>query len=141
VTASAAAGVVPFSAGLEVLQGVGTVIGVTVLVLLAVVADDWWRSSLDVTAVRGTEPAAARSSRRQLRRMPLETLFKEWRAVQHGALGPPEARHLLAAAQVRALVRDELERRDPLGFGCWMADGAVGPPEQHLGRGPGPSTG
>jgi hypothetical protein len=37
-----------------------------------------------------------------------------------------------AAAQVRSLVLDELERRDPAGFRRWLADGAVDPPEQHV---------
>ncbi len=132
-TAAAAAGVAPFSEGIELLQDTGTVIGMTVLALLAYVGNSWWATNLDVDpAGDATEPAAARSLRQRLRRMPLEDVFREWQAMQHGTGVPPDARHMFAAAQVRSLVLDELEHRDPVGFGCWLGDGAVDPPEHHI---------
>jgi len=132
-TAAAAAVVVPFGEGVDLLQDAGAVIGMAVLGLLAYVGNAWWAATLDVDpAARATEAAVARSLREGLRRMPLQALFREWRAMQHGAGLPRDARHLLAAAHVRSLVLDELEHRDPEGFGRWLADGADGPPDEHI---------
>jgi hypothetical protein len=48
----------------------------------------------------------------------------------------PAARHMTVARREEVL--DELERRDPHGFGRWLSSGSAGDPAQFVGRGPVP---
>ena len=140
ITGSAAAGIVPFSEGVDLLQEAGTVIGATVLLLLALVGNHWWAHNLTVSADPSvTRPAVGGPLREWLAGEPVESLFREWRALQPERL-PVDARHVGAAAQVRSLLLDELERRDPVGFGRWLSEGAVAPPEQHIRGDQGPAA-
>lgn len=131
-TAAAAALVVPFHEGVELLEDTGALIAMAVLGLLAHVGNHWWTTTLDVDRAGSAPAVVARSLRSRLRSMPLEAVCQEWRVLQQGAGFPADARHAAAAAQVRSLVLDELERRDPAGFRQWLAEGAVDPPEHHV---------
>lgn len=131
-TAAAAALVVPFHEGVELLEDAGAVIAMAVLGLLAHVGNHWWTTTLDADRAGSATAVVARSLRSRLRRMPLEDVLHEWRALESGAGFASDARHTAAAAQVRSLVLDELEHRDPVGFRQWLADGAVDPPELHV---------
>lgn len=133
ITATAALGLVPFGVGVELLQELGTSIAMTVLVLLTVLGQRWWASNLSGGQADETAESPRLAPLRQvLQTMSLDALLHEWRALEHGAGIPSDARHTRAAVPVRALLLDELERRDRVGFRQWLEEGAVDPPGVHL---------
>lgn len=132
VTAGAAAAIVPFNEAIQLLQGLGTGIALTVLVLGTIVGNFRW-NTLEVRAsADGTRAGGATSYTELLRVMPLETVFSEWRALEGGVGISPGEQHSPYVAQVRTLLLEEMQRRDPVGFSHWLGDGAVDDPERHI---------
>jgi len=129
-TVSAAA--VPFFYGLHALQGPGGVIALVLVWLGSVVFTDWVsRLDIDPTTpvptVSTDQTVGAEDSLRELLRvMPLDTVFSQWRALHEPASAGG------SVSRARAVVLDEMQRRDPAGFAGWLADGATGPPEHHI---------
>lgn len=132
VTAGVAAAIVPFNEGIQLLQGFGTAIAFTVLVLLTIVGNYRMHRVSGRTPPAATRIGGACSYMELLQVMPLETVFSEWRALQRGVGIPPGEHHGPDVVQVRALLLDEMQRRDPVGFGRWLDDGAVADPGQHI---------
>ncbi len=74
-----------------------------------------------------------------LRTLALDDLIDEWRRSAEPVHRTPEGDRD-AAVEWRGALLQELERRDPAGFGDWVLDGTAGP-EQHIrsGRGAEPT--
>ena len=106
---------VPFANGLALLGTAGGGIALALLVLGPVVAVDW------STSPEEPDPTALREL---LRRLPTADLLEEWQA-SGDLLRSPEER--ARAAGVRALLLDELSRRDPGGVAGWLAAGSPSP--------------
>jgi hypothetical protein len=131
-TAWVAAAVVPFHAGTQLLQGLGTALAVTVLVLVTLVGNYRVHQLPVLAPADPTRAGGAASYAELLRVMPLETVCTEWRALARGVGVPDHQRSSQDVAHVRALLLDEMQRRDPVGFDRWWREGAVGDPERHL---------
>ena len=139
-TAAVAAGFVPFVAGIHQLGGVGTWLGLAVLALVAVVGGHAVATvdpPAPLTAAAVTDnplpPRADDASLRELLRVvPLETLFCEWQTTEDALDGRAGAQRYLAAVQVRALLLDEMGRRDPGGVDRWLTDGPQRSPEHYV---------
>lgn len=132
VTGQVAAALVPFHEGVQLLQGFGTAIALTVLVLLVIVGSDRLKDVNVRPPTGATGTGDASSYVDLLRVMPLELVFSEWRALERGGSVLPGEPRGPDVVQVRALLLDEMQRRDPVGFGRWLHDGAVDDPEQHI---------
>jgi hypothetical protein len=132
ITAAAAAAILPFHEGVELLQGLGTAVAATVLVLVTIVGN-YRVSTLDVPVPAGaTRPGGATSYAELLRVMSLDTVLSEWRALGHGVGLPSGQHHRPDVSQLRALLLDEMQRRDPAGFRRWLDDGAEDDPAEHI---------
>ena len=132
VAAAAAAAILPFHEGVELLQGLGTAVAATVLVLASVVGN-YRLSTLDVPVPAGaTGPGGATSYAELLRVMSLDTVLSEWRALGHGVGLSSGEQHSPDALRLRALLLDEMQRRDPAGFRRWLDDGAEDDPAEHI---------
>ena len=143
-TALVTAGAVPFAHGVDVLGAAGQVVGVLVFALATVVATSRL-NALTAAELRAASsphgsdghipdagPGDGQSLQELLRSVPLEVLFTEWQAAQERTAGRSCSRHAAPGVQARALLLDELERRDPVGFSSWLEEGAVAPPEHHI---------
>ena len=130
---TATAGLVPFGHAVHALEAVGSVISLTVLTLLTVVCVGWLAQQPAAAAGPHGGPGAGDegSLRELLQVVPLETLLAEWRALDD-VTGERPGRDPAAAATDRAVLLDELQRRDPEGFAAWLAAGATRPPDEHL---------
>lgn len=130
---TATAALVPFGQAVHALQTVGSVIGLTVITLLTVVCVGWFALHPAAAARAHGSPGAGDedSLRELLQVVPLETLLAEWRALDDLPDERP-GRDPAAAAASRAVLLDELQRRDPEGFAAWLAAGTVRPPDEHL---------
>jgi hypothetical protein len=132
VTAGAAAAIVPFDEGMQLLQGLGTAIAVTLLVLMSIVGN-YRMNELAVRArADATGAGGAESYAELLHVVSLDTVFGEWRALEEGVAIRTGEEHGPDVMQVRALLLDEMQRRDPVGFGRWLDDGAADDPERHI---------
>lgn len=134
-TAGATVAVVPFVQAVHVLEGLGTVVLFVVLGLLTVVGTGWLNSlPVDATSAPTARPPQAGgepSLRDLLNTVPLETVFDEWRALQQD-LDARSRPSDPAVARARALLLDEMQRRDPAGFSTWLAGGATEPPDGYI---------
>jgi hypothetical protein len=66
--------------------------------------------------------------------MATSRLLEQWHSSEEGLYcGDPHRR--LAAVQLRALVLDELSRRDPAGVERWVMEDGVGLPPRHVENG------
>lgn len=121
VAYSAVAGVllVPLANGLVGLGTLGGAIVLGLLVLAPLLVVDWGTSP----ASPATE-AALMPLRELLPVLPTAQLLDEWRMTED-LLGSPS--HHATAAGVRALLLDELSRRDPEGVAGWLAAGGPSP--------------
>lgn len=132
VTAGAAAAIVPFDEGMQLLQGLGTAIAVTLLVLMSIVGNYRMNELAVLARTDATSAGGAASYAELLHVMSLDTVFREWRALEPGVGIPSGDQHGPDVMQVRALLLDEMQRRDPVGFGRWSDDGAADDPERHI---------
>jgi hypothetical protein len=110
---------VPFSSGLVMLGTTGGTVLMGLLVLGPFLIGDWMAAAagpaerMDVTALKELLPALATTQLRQ-----------QWRATEDLLRSP---RHHVVAAEVRALLLDELSCRDPEGVAAWLAAGSDSP--------------
>lgn len=132
LTAVVAAALVPVNEAVQLLQGLGTGIALTVLVLGTVVGNHRLDRALRSTPTDGSRTGGSSSYADLLSVMPLETVCSEWRALEGGVGLPPGERRAPELAQVRTLLLDEMHRRDPVGFGRWLDDGALADPERYV---------
>lgn len=129
-------GFVPFVIGLALLQGLGGFVGVVFLSLLAIAVTSWVHEFINDFGGHPRRHAAIDLDvvRETLHAVPLAVLFAEWRASQ----GDPPAGSTdnvdrgRARAQVRAMLLDEMERRDATGFARWLEQGATEPPDAYI---------
>jgi hypothetical protein len=138
LTGWAGALLVPATSGLGVLGEAAAVVVVALLALAAL-----WASDVVAEAPETSEGIAARRDLGTVRRvadeLSVDGLLREWR-IAAARLGPqvhPEAR--AAAVEIRALVIDQLARRDPAGLEHWLHHGD-GDPDRYVVGGP-PSMG
>lgn len=130
--AGTTAALLPFLQGGRELAGVGTMIAFVVLGLVIIVGASWVNSlAAGANPVSTVQEAGGDGSLSELLQvLPLETVFNEWRDLQEhpdSRCGPSNA-----DAGVRALLLDEMQRRDPAGFAEWLSDGATDSPERHI---------
>jgi hypothetical protein len=92
-------------------------------------------SSHGNTETRIMEPSARLSPTGELVGfMATSRLLEQWRfSEEELSCGDPHCR--LAAVQLRALILDELSRRDPAGVQRWVMEDGVGLPPRHLENG------
>ncbi len=132
---------VPFVLGVVALGMAGVVLAVVLVligapVLMARMSDVCLRESAPPSA--GGNPALLREL---VRVLPMSALFEEWRsseAVLDGAGGPTSR---AAVIQIRALLLEEMSRRDPAGVASWLDEGADGTPDRHIRGESGPTPG
>lgn len=123
----------PFVVGMESL-GEDSVHVLIVLTLLCTVAGAGWTHALG-TEVAGPRPQAPSqlsevelaSVRNLLGALPIEELLHEWRWSRRRLRTDPHR-----AVQLRDLLLEELEQRDPAGFRAWLRDGLEQDPGQHI---------
>lgn len=126
---------VPFTSGLGMLDAAGAVVVVLQLMIGAL-----WVVDRIAAMPENTGAEALRRDvvylRRVLPELSVQTLLREWR--ESGArLGPDtDAATRAAAAELRALLLDELTRRDPEAVERWLRTGGEDP-HLHLPGGPG----
>ncbi|SFO76163.1 hypothetical protein SAMN05660464_1034 [Geodermatophilus dictyosporus] len=139
LVATAAALVVPFGTGIQVLGAAGAHLLLVAVGLLSVHGTVWIHR-LDPGAVpagRGgpaplrEDPADTCPPPELLRTLPLEDLVAEWHASGDQVHRSSAARRH-AVVQWREAVLEEIRRRDPEGFDHWLCTGAAGAPERHL---------
>lgn len=126
--------------GAEALGKLGGALTITLVAIGIGVVVAWVRTGYTLFAPpppSATPPQRASTAgghdslRELLAAMPLEALFDEWRATEDDEhLAHPHDRH--ARNRLRALIVEELGRRDPAGAGRWLARGAADPPEHHI---------
>ncbi len=103
LTAVAAAGFVPFTQGLQLLQSAGVVVGVLVVALFPALVGTGIRSLVSAASAGST---GEQTLSELLRVLPLDMLVTEWRALHLGSYqGSPEAE------RYRGVLLDELCRR------------------------------
>lgn len=130
-TGTATAALLPFSYAVQALQAVGDAVVLAVLALLVVGAVDavrgrgGGRSPFPVPPGPGGDEDRLREL---VSALPVQHLLAQWQALQRPRPGSDPA----AAAAVRTVLLDELQRRDPDGFAAWLGTGAVGPPDEHV---------
>ncbi|MCA0143626.1 hypothetical protein [Blastococcus sp. LR1] len=117
----AAAGVlaVPFGAGLPALGGLGGVVVLVLLVVGSFVAAEAATAAEPTTPIRDVTELGA-----LLGTLSTDELVREWLVTEDHLRS---ARHRGPAAEVRALLLDELARRDPAGVSAWLAAGDPSP--------------
>ena len=123
----------PFVGGLTLLQGIGGVLGVVFLSLVAVAVSGWVHRFSIGTGTPADRGAATDLDvlQEMVHVVPLEVLFTEWRACQgEPAAGDGDRRH--ARTAIRAMLLDEMERRDAEGFARWLGQGATEPPDGYI---------
>ena len=130
-TAAITMALLPFGHGVLALQAVGEAIALLAVVLLVVVAV--CAVSASGSQASGASPAhlprgADVRLRELLQVLPLPTLLAEWRALRQLR---PDA-DAVVAAELRSLLLDELQHRDPSAFSRWLDTGAPGPPDEHF---------
>lgn len=132
-------GFLPFVAGLALLQGFGGFVGVLFLSLLALAVASWVHEfSTDFgTAPRSRAVTDLDVLQEMLHVVPLEVLFSEWRAAQADPTAGSDDRAdpgaaTQACARIRAMLLDEMERRDATGFKRWLEQGATDPPDGYI---------
>lgn len=127
---------VPYTSGLGMLDAAGAVVVVLQLTMGALWAVDRIAAMPERTGAEALRRDVV-YLRRVLPELPVEMLLREWR--ESGArLGPDtDAGTRAAAAELRALLLDELARRDPEAVERWLRTGG-GDPDQHLPERPGP---
>lgn len=120
LTAATGAAFVPFIYGVDLLGGVGGMVALVLLVLGCCLAASW---AMDL--IEATPPARAPADegwmRAVLPSLPTAVLLQEWRATQQLCGPGTGAAERARAAQVRALLLEELSRRDPLAVEQWLA--------------------
>lgn len=123
----------PFGHAVLALQAWGRVIALLVLVLLIVAAI----SALTACGQRAPRispshlPRGADVRLRELLQvLPLRTLLAEWRALSR--LQPYAPVDAVVAVELRSLLLDELQHRDPAAFSRWLSSGAASPPDEHF---------
>jgi hypothetical protein len=125
---------VPAMSGLALLGDAGNVLLVALLVLGGI-----WAADAVLGAPATDDRVAARRELATLRRvvtdLPSQTLLRDWRRAtcRLGRDDDPEIRAVAAA--IRALVVDELSRRDPAGLEHWLRHGD-GDPRRYVPGGP-----
>jgi hypothetical protein len=134
---------VPYFAGITMLGAVGR--GLT-LALLALCAGEItirirsWDHQAHLSTQGGTDmgtmaPSVGLSPTGELMgSMVTSRLLEQWHSSEEELYGGDPHRRL-AAVQLRALLLDELSRRDPAGIERWVMDDGVGPPPQDLENG------
>jgi hypothetical protein len=127
---------VPFTSGLGLLDGAGALLVVLQLVLGALWVVDWIANTPEST---GSESVRHDITylRRVLPDLPVEVLLREWRTSADLLRPDVEPATRSAAAELRALLLDELSRRDPEAVEEWLRTGGADP-DQYLPRGSGP---
>ncbi|RBY88894.1 hypothetical protein DQ244_13920 [Blastococcus sp. TBT05-19] len=106
---------VPFGAALPALGGLGGAVVLVVLVVGSLVAAD---------ALAAAERGSRAEDAAELGALPTEEVVRQWLATEERLRSP---RHRGEAAEVRALLLDELARRDPQGVAAWLAAGGASP--------------
>lgn len=135
LTVGAAAGLfLPFIRGTEALGERGSHLSVVVILLTTLISIDWIaqvsRRPVPAVAPRREAPDPGQSSLRPLlERLPLRDLLDEWRCT--GAGLPVDGSPSVLA---RELLLEEIQRRDPGGFGRWL-DAGLGKDPRHYIRG------
>lgn len=127
------AGAVPFASGLALLGGIGRAVALAFFLLLAVAVMSC------VHAFSGGPPTADNQVvahdpgvlTQTFSSVPLEELFTHWQALQGGSLAGDHGVSPGVAA-LRAVVLDEMERRDPEGFARWLSEGAAEAPDRFI---------
>jgi hypothetical protein len=139
---------VPYVAGVTMLGAVGTVL---TLALLALCAGElfirMWSlehqaqsSSHGDTETRIMEPSVSLSPTGELAGfMATSRLLEQWQSSEEELYGGDPHRRL-AAVQLRALILDELSRRDPARIERWVIEDGEGLPPRHLDNGRGEAT-
>lgn len=126
---------VPFTSGLGLLDTAGAVIVVLQMILGSLWIVDWIARMPESTGADALRNDIT-YLRRVLPELSVETLLREWRT-SADSLGPdadPGTR--MAAAELRAMLIDELSRRDPAAVERWLRTGG-GDPAQYLPGRPG----
>ena len=78
-------------------------------------------------------PGNDEAARALLRRLPTDTLFREWRRTEDGG-GRLEDESAIGRVRVRALLMDEMYRRDAAGTDRWLIEGYHQPPDGYVCR-------
>lgn len=135
LTVGAATGLFfPFIRGTEALGERGSHLSVVVILLTTLMCINWIaqvsRQPVPAVAPRREAPDPGQSSLRPLlERLPLDDLLDEWRCTGGGlaVAGSP-------SVPARELLLEEIQRRDPVGFGRWL-DAGLGKDPRHFIRG------
>lgn len=110
---------IPFANGLVGLGSAGGVVLFALLVLGPLLAAD--RMAAEMGEAAGSDVEALSALLPVLR---TAQLLAEWEATENLLSSP---RHHAVAAEIRALLLDELSRRDPAGVAAWLAAGRASP--------------
>lgn len=123
----------PFVIGMDDL-GENSIYVYLAMVLLCAVAAVGWTHALEADGDAPVPHAPPRltdaeisSLRDLLRALPVDELLHEWRWTRSRL---PTDTHV--ALQVRELLLEEIQRRDPTGFREWLLDGIEHDPEHHI---------
>ena len=109
----------PFAAGVGTLGAIGGAVLLVLFVVGALVAGDRVATLTDPPAVRGVIEL-----RELVTVLPTARLLDEWRATEELLRRPGQR---AVAAELRALLLDELARRDSAAVGRWLAEGGRSP--------------
>ncbi|MGY1707413.1 hypothetical protein ACI79C_22860 [Geodermatophilus sp. SYSU D00697] len=128
-----AALLVPCFAGLGVFDTAGTVAALALMTLSVAAVSGWVVRSSGPGGHGGDERVDGAQLQQLLRVLPTSMLLHEWRATAEHLRPGADPDRRAEAVLMRTLLLEELARRDPVGVGHWLSEGAEDAPEQYLG--------
>ena len=134
-TVAAGAVLVPAVSGLGLLGAAGLPVALALVLLGVVLLLD----GAVAAGSSGAEFSAADAARlaEVLSRMPTGTLVNRWRATGAVLRSTDDPGERCLAAEVRAVLLDEMARRDPDGVARWLTEGDEDFPDQYISTDPG----
>lgn len=128
LTAATGAAFVPVTNGVDLLGSAGGVVALVLLVLGSCLAGDWVVDLVEDAPPTGA-PVDEGCVRAVLPSLSTAVLLQEWKATQQECDSGTGAAERARAVRLRALLLDELYRRDPVAVQRWLisTDWSLGP--------------
>jgi hypothetical protein len=130
---------VPYAMGVAALGVVGAMLTVALVLIGALVLMGALGDGCRDDATPSSPGADATLLSELVRGLPTSTLLEEWQSSEAVLDDTTDPESRAAAIQLRALLLEEMSRRDPAGVARWLQEGAGGLPDRHIGGDSGPA--